>query len=172
MGKEKDKYHYDRFGKKGKRVGQAVVDILSKEQKSQTVQETIDAYAPQFLKELESAIEEGKRKYKSPYYVLVLSHKEMWAVNMMRNWFIPRQTPPYALDLLGQYPNHMKTLYMADADKGIVTLLWTIPGYQDCISILKNPLAYDQQLVKWIEECFNKELELDNYSLEYIAKKA
>lgn len=168
MNKPKDRYDYNRFGKKGKRVGQAVIDILSKEQETQSVEETIEAFAPKFLEDLEKAVEEGKSKFESPYYVLVLSHKEMWAVNMMRNWFITRQTPPNGTDILTNYPNHMKTLYKADIVKGNVSLVWTLPGYQDCISVLREPGLYDPQLVKWIEDCFNKKLDASDLPYEKI----
>ena len=63
----KDKYDYNRFGSHAKRVGQAVVDILSKPHQEQTVGETLDAYSPDYAKEIEKCIEENQHKYKSPF---------------------------------------------------------------------------------------------------------
>jgi hypothetical protein len=165
MTKEEQKYDYNRFGSKGQRVGQAVVDIMSRENAPQTVEETLDAFGPDYAKELDDTIELNKGKYKSPFYVLVLMKKEMWAVNVLRNYFIARQTPPYALDLIQEYPNYTKTLYQVDSVKGNLKLVWSIPGHSECISILKTPGSFDEDLVKWIIAAYGGKLELDAYNL-------
>lgn len=157
------RYDYNRFGSAGKRVGQAVVDILSKEQPSYTVGDVLDGYATKFAQELEKCIEDNKDKYRGAFYVLVMTHKEMWADNVVRNWFIARQTPPYAMDMMQSYPHRTKTLYMVDPKKGHITIIWSIPGFEECKSILKNKETYDPQLVKWIVDCFNGDLDKDSY---------
>lgn len=157
------KYDYNRFGMSGQRVGQAVYDILSKEQPSQTVEDILENYGPQFAKEIDEAIERSKNKFKSPYYIFVLTNKEFWAENVVRNWFVPRQTPPHATDMMIQYPHHTKTLYIVDARRGNIQLIWTIPGYNECISILKTPSTFDESIVKNIIKCFDGQLDLDEY---------
>jgi hypothetical protein len=157
---ESGKYDYNRFGAKGQRVGQAVLDILSKDQNEQTVEETLDEFGPDFIKELESTINNNIHKYASPFYVLVLSKKEMWACNLMRNYFIARQTNPLPTNLIQEYPNHMKTLYKVRS-KGEVSLVWCIPGHQDCQSVARNPGAYDQELVQWIFQYYAGKLDID-----------
>jgi len=154
LGKEEDKYAYDRFGSKGVRVGQAVYDIISKEQAPQTVEETIEAFGPDFAKELEKTINDNRHKYTSPFYVFVLTKKEMWACNLVRNFFIARQTAPNAQDMIWQYPNYLKTLYWVDQDKGRIEPKWSIPGHQECISIAKNPHMVDPTLVQWIKDAY------------------
>lgn len=154
MENQKDKYNYNRFGSKGQRVGQAVVDILSKEQPSQTVEETIFAFGPDFADELSKTIEDNRHKYKSPFYILVLTKKEMWACNVVRNFFVARQTAPLSCDMVLQYPNHTKTLYKVDAEKGNIHAEWSIPGHQECLSISNSPSSFDPELVKWIEEAY------------------
>lgn len=153
------KYEYNRFGSKGVRVGQAVVDILSKDQPDQTVEETIEAFGPDFVKELQDTIEKNKGKYQSPFYVFILTKKEMWAVNVVRNFFIARQTNPSGLEMVKQYPNYMKTLYKVDSKKGTLELKWSIPGHQECLSICKTPSSYDPELVSWILQCYAGNLE-------------
>ena len=160
------RYDYNRFGKKGKRVGQAVVDILSKDQPIYTAEEILNEYAPKFVQELEDCIKENHKKYTSPFYVFVLTGKEMWAENVLRNWFVARQTPPHAIDMVVEFPHKSKTLYMVDAEKGKVKVLWTIPGIEDCKSIMKDPLIYDPHLVQWIIDCFEGKLNKDSYSFE------
>jgi hypothetical protein len=49
-------------------------------------------------------------------------------------------------------PNDTKSLYEVDPKNGVVKLLWTVPGWEDCKTIKKNPDLYDRDLVKWVEE--------------------
>lgn len=149
------KYEYKRFGCDAKRVGQAAIDILSKNQPDQTVEETLDEYGKDYVKHFETAVKDGSKRYVNPFHVLVLSNKEMWAPNVMRNWFIPRQTAPRAHEMIYDYPNHMKTLYKIDVVSGKAELLWTLPGKQDCQSIMKTPQSYSPDLVKWIMDAFS-----------------
>lgn len=157
------KYNYNRFGSKGSRVGQAVTDILSKEQPVYTVGEMLEGIGPKFAAELEKTINDNLGKYKSPFYVLALTKKEFWADNVVRNWFIARQTAPYALDMMINYPHHTKTLYVINGDRGDLKVAWSLPGYEDCKSILKTPDSYNPELVGWIKDCFNGDLNKDRY---------
>ena len=139
--------------KKKATVGQAVYNLLSKDERAPTVEEIITGYADSFTKNIEEAVREGAKRYASPFYILVFSAKEMWAVNLVRNWFIGRQTPPHASVLYRTYPNHMKTLYRVDASQGELRLIWTIPGIEDCRSILRHQELYDPNLCRWILQC-------------------
>lgn len=161
-----DRYLYNRFGAKGQRVGQAVIDILSKPQAPQTVGETIDAFGPDYAKQIEECVHDNQKKYKSPFYIFVLTKKEFWADNVLRNFFIARQTPPHAFQMMEQYPNFTKTLYLVDADKGKIKILWSLPGFSDCITVAKHTAIYSQELVKWIEDCFNRKLDRDRYTFD------
>jgi hypothetical protein len=155
MDSEDPKYTYNRFGSKGKRAGQAVVDILSRDNPSCTVQDVIDGYAPDFLKHFETAVENGSRQYEGEFHIFVLSKKEMWAVNLVRNWFIPRKSAPDSLEMMIWYPHHTKTLYKVNPKIGEVGLQWSVPGLEECKSILKNKDIYAPELVKWIEDCLS-----------------
>jgi hypothetical protein len=167
MSEEKeDKYAYNRLGSTGQRVGQAVVDILSTSQPDQTVGETLEAASPDFCKEMESCIENNKDKYKSPFYIFVLTKKEPWATNLVRNWIIARQTPPHAFEAMGQWANYTKTLYIVDSHRGNVKLLWSLPAFNECITIAKSPQSFDPDLVRWVEKCFTHELDRDTYSFD------
>src|SRR5271157_3209448 len=158
-----DRYDFNVDGKKAKRVGQAVVDILSKPQPIQTVGDTIDAFGPDYAQQIENCIQDNQKKYKSPFYIFVLTKKEFWADNVLRNFFIARQTPPHAFQMMEQYSNFTKTLYIVDADKGKIKILWSLPGFNDCISVAKHPALYAPELVRWIEDCFTRKLDKDKY---------
>ena len=157
------RYDYNRFGMKGKRVGQAVADILSEDQLVYTSQDIIDGYSEKYTKEFQDTIEKNKHKYKDNFYVLVFSNKEMWAENVVRNWFVARETAPHATDMIAQYPHHMKTLYLVNAGKGLLSICWSLPGIQDILVILKNPSLYNEELVKWISLTLDGKLNLDSY---------
>ena len=53
---------------------------------------------------------------------------------------------------MDEKPNDAKTLYEVDTKNGVIKLLWTVPGWEDCKTIKKNPGQYDQDLVKWVKE--------------------
>lgn len=161
-----DKYDYNQMGSKAKRVGQAVVDILSGPCEPQTVGETLDAYGPDYAKAIEECVEENLGRFSDPFYVFVITKKEFWAENVVRNWFIARQTPPHAFNMMEQYYHHTKTLYIVNARKGQIKICWSLPGYEDCICVAKNPHLYSPELVSWIEQCFTRKLDKDSYSFD------
>ena len=167
MGAIDDRYNYNRFGSKGQRVGQAVLDILSVPQPVQTVGDVLDSFGKDFAKEMEETINSGMKIYSSPFYVFVLTKKEFWADNVLRNYFIARQTPPHAFEMMGKYSNYTKTLYMVDGNQGNVRALWSLPSYVDCVSIAKRPDSFDPELVKWVENCFRRKLDKDSYSWDW-----
>ncbi|NJL54189.1 hypothetical protein HC928_02735 [bacterium] len=150
-----DKYSYNRFGSKGQRVGQAVVDILSKEQPQYTVEDILEAYSHKYIAELEDCIEKNLKRYESPFYVFVLTKKEMWAENVVRNYFVARQSKPDMQDMIVEYPHATKTLYEIDSKKCSINLEWTLPGVEEAKSIMKNPSIYDPFLVDCIKKGFN-----------------
>lgn len=156
---------------KNKIVGQEVFDILSKDQPMQTVGETLDTFGPDFAKFMEKTVEDNKEKYKSPFYILVLTKKDYFMPNLIRNWFISRQTPPHAFNLMEDYTNATKTLYIVDAQKGLCKLLWSLPGLDECFSIARHPLTFAPELVRWIELCFNRKLDLNSYDFDWSESK-
>jgi len=154
------RYDYDRFGSKGKRVGQAVKDILdSSTNVVTTAGDVIEGYKQKFTDELQKAINENLEKYEDPFYVLVLTKKEMWATNMVRNWFIARQTKPKALDMIAEYANHTKTLYKVNKYRGDIEIQWSLPGFEEMKTVLNSPNTFDPTLVKWITDCFQGNLD-------------
>lgn len=151
------KYSYNRFGSKGQRVGQAVHDIISKEQPNYTVEEILEGMNQKFIQEFELCLENGMKKYDGPFHIFVLQKKELaqWNVsNVVRNFFINRLTAPDAEDMMAAYPHFTKLLYLIDPIRCELTVEWCIPGYEECISILKNPSLYDKDLVGWIRKFF------------------
>ena len=158
------RYLYNKHGMKGARVGQAVSDILSKDNPVYTAGEILEGFGAKFAQELEKSVNDSLGKYKSPFYILALTKKEFWADNVVRNWFVPRQTAPYASELMVSYPNHTKTLYVVHGDKGDIKVAWSIPANEDCKSVMRRPSMYSPELVSWIEQARTRKLDLDNYN--------
>jgi hypothetical protein len=156
------RYDYNRFGSKDKRVGQAVSDMMSVSNAVQmTAGDVLEAYQGKFVKELEQAIKDNMDKYEDPFYILVITKKEHWAANVVRNYFIARQTKPNGLDMVTDYANHTKTLYKVNKHRGNVDIMWSLPGFEEMKTVLNHPETYDPTLVKWITDCFGGNLDKD-----------
>lgn len=169
MDSKDPRYLYNKHGVKGARVGQAVSDILSKDNPTYTVGEILEGFGAKFAQELEKSVNDSLDKFQSPFYILALTKKDLTyfgVENVVRNWFVPRQTAPYVSELMVQYPNHTKTLYVVHGDRGDIKVAWSIPANEDCKSIMKKPWLYSPELVDWIERGRTRKLDLDNY--EYL----
>lgn len=141
----------------GQKVGQAVYDILSKPTESQEVGETLDAMTPRYYKELFATVEENKSRYKCPFYIVVLRKKEPWALNVLRQWYIARQTKPLASVLRNNYPNYDHDVWIVGSHGQDVQLEWTLPTAQDARTIMKNKFMYQEDVIECIDK-FNKGL--------------
>ena len=102
------------------------------------------------------AVEKGTEKYKKKFYILHLFKKELAAVSVSNTMlqkaccFPDRKWSP--AEVMEVHPTSTKSLYECDPKNGLLKLLWTVPGWEDCKSIRKNPKVYDADLVKWVKE--------------------
>lgn len=147
------KYSYDRFDTKGARAGQAVYDILSKDQPDYTVEEILEEMGKGIASYIQEEAERGCKKFDGTFYILHLFKKsmgEMNVANAMVQSARSFQTQFNIQEVMQSHPNSAKTLYEVDKKNGLIKLLWTVPGWEDCKSIKKNPGIYDPDLVKWV----------------------
>jgi hypothetical protein len=142
----------DEIKKDPAKVGQAVYDILSKPQEMQTVEETYTEMTPKYFEELKKACEDNASKFSPPFYIVVLRKKEFWADNVLRQWFVARQTRPDPRVLRRDYPNHDHDLWKYNHTTGDVSLQWTLPTKQDADMMLRNWQLYHSDLIRWISE--------------------
>jgi len=149
-----ERYIYEVNGKKSSRVGQAVYDIMTQDQEDYSCEEIVDAFGPDYVKEFNDVVDKNRHKFTSPFYILVITKKEMWAVNILRNIFQARQTPPNAIDMIMQYKHPTKTLYKVDTERNDVSIVWSIPGWEECKAIAKHPDSFDPTLVDWINRAY------------------
>lgn len=141
-------------------VGQAVHDILESGDKSPEVGEIISEYGDSYVAQVQECIDRNARKYESPFYLVVLHKKEQWALNVLRNWFVARQTKPSMKDMWAMFPNFMHTVYEANKAGGELKLLWTLPSPQEAKVVLENFDLYDPQLVKWCGQAYSQFIDL------------
>lgn len=139
-------------GKTTSKVGKAVYEILQKDHVPISVEEIMDQYQHKYTQEMEDTINNNFHKFESPFYIVVLTKKEPWALNVMRNWFIARQTRPTAKFLRTEFPTYMHTVYSVNKSTHELKVLWSLPIKQDSDVVLKNRHLYDAQLVKWVED--------------------
>lgn len=78
------------------------------------------------------AISEGKKRYKSPFFVVVITKKERLMENVLRHYFFPRQSCPT--------PTWDQTLYRYKAEGDQIEFMWTVPDKQTCELILHNKM--------------------------------
>jgi hypothetical protein len=150
------KYSYDRFGSKGARVGQAVYDIISKDQPSYTAEEILEEMGKNVLEYIQDASEKGCEAFDTNFKIIHIFKKSLGmfdvhnAMQQKAICFVDGPTNPSFY--MEECPHAAKSLYEVDKVNGVVKLLWTVPGIEDCASIKKNPHLYDKDLVRWVKE--------------------
>lgn len=144
------------YQKEEKSVGEAVYDSLRREQPEMQVGDVIESYADDYVKELQEVVEKNLSTFESPFYVLVLHKKEPWAMSVLRNWFVARQTAPSTKTMWQDYQHFMHTLYKVDKKAEKVLLVRSLPSPYEAKVILDNFALYDPQLVKWCREAFEE----------------
>lgn len=153
--KDKD-YSYNRFESKGARVGQAVHDIISKEQPTYTAEEILEEMGKGIVDYIQEAAEKGCEEYSGRFFILHLFKKELSSMGVNNamlqkaTCFQEREWKPH--EVMEMHPNSAKSLYEVDSKNGVIKLVWTLPGWEDCKTIKKNPSLYDQDLVMWVKE--------------------
>jgi hypothetical protein len=140
----------DELKKDPAKVGEAVYKQLLKPTEMQSVGETLEAMTPRYYEGLLEAVNSCSGSYSCPFYVVVLRKKEPWALNVLRHWYVPRQTKPSAFVLREDYKNFDHDVWQVNGESRDISLMWTLPTKQDSDSILKNRWMYNEDLVKWI----------------------
>ncbi len=157
---EDKKYSYQRFGCDSSRVGQAVHDILSKEQPDYTAEEIMEGMAPKISKEFYDTVEKGNKLFDKSYLILMYFNKTLTHLgvsNVMKMGFLigDKKEDFDPIELTCKHPNWDKTLYKIDP-KGSFEIVWHLPDFQRCQMIAKSPQKYHPDLSKWITECLDK----------------
>lgn len=91
-----------------------------------------EVHKKEFEENIYKAIHTGKKYFKSPFYIVVMTKKERLMQNVLRNYFIPRQSCPF--------PNWDESVYRYTDHDERIEYLWTIPDKQTCQLLKENAL--------------------------------
>lgn len=157
-----NKYSYDRFGSKGQRVGQAVVDILSKEQPEYTVEDILEGcgLGADYLELIRDEAEKSKKRFYDKFYILSLIKKglgEMGISNVLKHSCRSFEKKFSMQEVMLAHPTSDKHMYEVDIKKGEINLIWSLPDYEQCKIIKKSPKLYDPTLAKCVLAYFRNE---------------
>lgn len=134
----------------GPSVGEETLKILSKEQPETSVGEIISEYATDYAGQMQEAVDKGVHEYGENFHVVVMHKKESWALNVLRNYFIPRKSCPDIQEMWGQYPNYGHTIY--HFKHGNIEIVRSVPSWQEAHTVLKNWDLYHPDLVGWCRD--------------------
>jgi hypothetical protein len=135
---------------------------MSKEQPSMTVEDILEGegLGRDYLEMIRKEAERGKREFDGKFYILSLFTKglgEMGISNVLKHSCRSFKKKFTLNEVMGSHPNPVKNMFEVDPQIGEIKLLWTLPAYQDCKSIRKNPNIYDAELVKCVMAYFKGE---------------
>jgi hypothetical protein len=100
---------------------------------------------------------EYKNKLKSPFWIYSIFGKALGyaavdnaVIHLCRpfSWKVSME------NAMKNHPHYSKSLWEVNKEKGEISLVWNLPDFEACKSILKNPKIYDENLVKWTMEYF------------------
>ena len=148
---------------KTSKVGQAVYDLLSREQPAYSVEDILDQFGRDYLDLIRSIADKAKGQFEPPFYIFSVLKKDLGqfgVANVLKHSARPFQLKVTSKRAVEAHPGATKTLFRVDAKKGEIALEWSIPSNEECVSVLKHADLYDPQLVKWIKKCFDGTLDL------------
>jgi hypothetical protein len=147
------KYRYQRHGKDEARLGSAVIDLASLNQ-HQTAAETTEEMAIRYKANIIECADEGKKKYKDPFYVVALRKKlhvaEQYG-NVLDGKYVARQTKPEIGFMLAYFPSWDFELYEVNSKNGSLDLIYALPSQDMWPRILLHPQEAPEQTIKWIK---------------------
>jgi len=131
----------------GPSVGAKVLEIISKDQPVVEAGEIIEAYAKDYTSQLQCCVDAAHKARGSDFHVVVFHKKEVWAMNVLRNFFVHRKTCPDIKQMWTEYPNHGHTIYHFKGDN--FKIVRSLPSRQEASGILRNWDLYHPDLVEW-----------------------
>jgi hypothetical protein len=97
----------------------------------------------QYIPQLLSAFEEGKKNYKEDFFVVCMHKRDGYFQNVIRKVFIIRLTCPS--------PDYNQSVFMYDKKKDAIEFLWCIPSRRMALDLLENMNIADQEHVELIK---------------------
>lgn len=85
-----------------------------------------------YIENLKEAVDRGIKQYEGDFFVTVLTKRERLLSNVIRFYYIPRQSCPT--------PNYDQSVYKYHRDKEEIEYIWTVPDPETCQVYLDNAL--------------------------------
>ena len=112
-----------------KTVGKISSDLLQKQADSTDPIEIERVMHDNYEQHIYETIEHGKKDYLKDFFIVVITKKERLMHNVLRNYFVVRETCPT--------PDYDQTVYHYHRDAEYVEFLWTLPS-KDTYNLFKD----------------------------------
>lgn len=147
-------------------VGKVSLDLLMKNYSNDhSAEEQMREQLKDYEKNVEIALNDGKKKYIGDFYVVVLTKKERIMKNVLRSYYFSRKSCPT--------PEWDQAVYHFDYKKNDLVFLWVIPSRDTCQNLKNNALetpeserqllnfvfAFDDGTLLGIAKRLNKEMD-------------
>lgn len=116
---------------KYKTVGEASLDLQKQDVVDATYQELQTEMQKEYMHTLWKEIDEQKELFKEPFYLVVITKREKLMTNVMRNYFMSRQSCPT--------PDWDQAVYRYTKSEDKLEFLWVIPDRDICDWMLDHP---------------------------------
>ncbi len=103
------------------------------------------AMTEDYMKNLFESVDRGYKKFEGDFFIHVETKKEKLLENVLRNYFIIRETCPT--------PNYDQTLFRYHREKGDIQFFWTIPDRGTCFHFKQNALQIaddEKELLRFV----------------------
>ena len=145
--------------KKKETVGAASLRLSSKKPETDSPIEQMYENLKDYEENVQECIDTNSKKYRGNFYVVVLTKKERLMQNVIRNFYLARQTCPT--------PEYDQVVYRYYSGTGSVEFMWVIPSKDTCELYLANRLRVATDEL----ELLNFIIRFDNGSLLELSKK-
>lgn len=144
---------------KPKTVGKIATDLLINANETHSVTEQMQENLSEYDKNIYECIELGKKEYTGDFYLVVITKNEKLLQNVLRHYFLSRQSCPS--------PQYDEAVYKYHSSEERVEFLWVVPSKQTCEYFVVNSLQIpeeERQLLDFV-------LRFTNGDLNLLAKK-
>lgn len=110
-------------------VGKISTDLLAKSSDKHTVVDQMKEQLSEYEKHAYNCVETHKNRFIDNFYVTVITKKEKLTPNVIRHYFLARQSCPT--------PDYDQTVYIYNRIKDELQFLWVIPSKYTCLYLMK-----------------------------------
>lgn len=148
-------------------VGKISSELIQKEPDTRDPIELEREMHKEYEKNLIETLEEGKKRYPSDFYLVVLTKTERLMINVIRDYFFSRLSCPT--------PEYDQVVYKYHKKDDILEFLWVIPSKDACIHLRNNAILVDKSerdLLNFVLDFFDGTLDrkaklLNNETYDY-----